>query len=98
MTTMQVAPRPRDTDAWVFQAWAAFVISFGTMLVGIMRLPVDPWIRGFLGMGLVFTVNACFGLAKTIRDNHESQRLVNRISDAKAEKLLREYELKSEVE
>lgn len=87
----QLTPQ-RDTDAWVFQAWASFVLSFGTTLVGIVWLPADNWVRGFLVMGLLFTVNAAFTLAKTIRDNHEAGRLVNRIHDAKAEKLLHEFE------
>ena len=50
-----VAPH-RDTDAWIFQSWVSFVLSFGTTLVGIVWLPVDNWTRGFLAMGLLFTV------------------------------------------
>ena len=92
---MQQVPPQRDTEAWVFQAWASFAVSFGTTAAGILWLPVDNWMRGFLAMGLLFTVNACFTLAKTIRDNHESAKLVNRISDAKAERLLQEFEGKS---
>jgi len=92
---MSQLPHPRDTDAWMFQAWAAFLVAFGTMGVGIVFLPVDGWTRGFLAMGLLFVVNACFTLAKTVRDNHEASRLINRISDAKAEKLLHEFEGKS---
>ena len=40
-------------------------LAFGTMGVGIVFLPVDGWTRGFLAMGQLFTVNACFTLAKT---------------------------------
>jgi hypothetical protein len=87
-----------DTQAWIFQVWVAFLISFVTTCFGILRLPVDHWIRGFLWMGLTFTVTSAFSLAKTVRDNHEAVRLRNRITDAKAEKLLREYEMKSETE
>jgi hypothetical protein len=89
---MRQLPPQRDTEAWVFQAWSAFSIAFGGMAIGIVFLPLDAWTRGFLGMGLVFTVSACFTLGKTVRDNHEATKLINRISDAKAEKLLTEYE------
>ena len=92
---MQQAVPQRDTGAWIFQAWASFVISFGAMIIGIIWLPVDPWVKGFLAMGLLYTVNACFTLAKTVRDNHEAGKLVNRISGAKAEKLLNEFESRS---
>jgi hypothetical protein len=87
-----------DTAAWIFQVWAAFLISFTTTVFGILRLPVDNWMRGFLWMGLSFTVTSAFALAKTLRDNHEAGRLRNRITDAKTEKLLREYEMKAETE
>ena len=85
----------RDSDAWVFQSWAAFALAFGTTLAGIVWLPVDNWIRGFLAMGLLFTVNACFTLAKTVRDTHEASKFINRLTGAKAEKLLQEFEGKS---
>jgi len=43
-------------------------------------------------MGYLFTVTTCFTLAKTIRDKHESQRLINRVKEAKTEKILADYE------
>ncbi len=89
---MRQVPPQTDTQAWIFQAWAAFAISFGSMGIGIVFLPLDVWTRGFLGIGLFFTVSACFTLSKTVRDNHEASKLINRISDAKAEKLLSEFE------
>ena len=92
---MEPVPPQRDTDAWIFQSWAAFVLSLGTTLAGIIWMPVDNWIRGFLVMGLLFTVNACFTLAKTVRDTHEASKLINRLTGAKAEKLLQEFEGKS---
>lgn len=49
--------------------------------------------KGYVAMGVLFTTGSAFTLAKTIRDEHEAQRFVNRISEAKAERILREYEL-----
>jgi hypothetical protein len=89
---MQQPPAQQDTSAWVFQAWASFLIAFGTTMVGILYLPVDHWVRGFLAMGVLFTINACFTLAKTVRDNHEAGKFINRLTGAKAEKLLQEFE------
>ena len=82
----------RHSPAWVFQVWAAFVLAFATTLVGILYLPVEGWIRAFLWTGEAFLVTSSFALAKTVRDNHEAEKLVNRLSDAKTEKLLREFE------
>jgi hypothetical protein len=83
----------RDTPAWVFQVWASFVIAVFTTGVGIVCLPIDAWQRGFLGMGLLFSVGSSLTLAKTLRDEHESKRLLNRLNEAKAEKIIREFEL-----
>jgi hypothetical protein len=41
-------------------------------------------------MGIVMLIQSCVTLTKTVRDVHESSRLVNRIEDAKAERLLME--------
>jgi hypothetical protein len=46
--------------------------------------------KGYLSMGIVMLIQSCVTLTKTIRDMHESGRMVNRIEDAKAERLLME--------
>jgi hypothetical protein len=84
------------TPAWKFQAWASFVIAFLAMVIGIYNLPTDLWVKGFLGMGLLFVVGSSFTLAKTLRDDHEAQKLINRVVDAKTENLLHKYESKSD--
>ena len=87
---------PRDTVAWRFQVWTSFVIASAITVTGIGYLPVDHWMRAFLLMGLLFTVGSAFSLAKTLRDDHEAKKLLNRITDAKAERIIREYELGAE--
>ncbi len=86
----------RDTTAWVFQTWASFAVSVGATIAGILYLPADAWMRGYLAMGLLFSVGSTVSLAKTVRDQHEAGKLVNRIAEAKAEKMIREIELGSE--
>jgi len=53
-------------------------------------MPIDLWMKGYLTMGIVMLVQTCVTLTKTVRDVHEGSRLVNRIEDAKAERLLME--------
>ena len=81
----------QDTAAWRFQVIAAFAIALGLTTGGVLLLPLDLWTRGYLLMGLYFTVSSAFSLAKTLRDAHESSRIVAKISEAKAEKMLREF-------
>jgi hypothetical protein len=91
---MNHATVQRDSPAWLFFVWASFGLSTFMMSVGIWYMPVDLWIKGFLAMGLAFTVGSSFTLAKTVRDNYEAQKMVSRAADAKTEQLLAEYELR----
>jgi len=80
-----------DTQAWRFQAWLAFGLALFLTSVGVWMLPTEPWTKGYLGVGLYFTVSSAFTLAKTIRDQHEGEKLAHRIAEARAERMLREY-------
>ncbi|BAY18671.1 YiaAB two helix domain-containing protein [Nostoc sp. HK-01] len=89
---MQPLGSPKDSAAWIIQTWAAFIISISMTTFGIVNLPVDSWIKGFMGMGLAFSVGSTFTLAKTTRDLHEAKRLTARIDEAKVEKLLSQHD------
>ena len=62
----------KDTGAWIFQTWAAAVISAMTSLYGIWVLK-DQNNQNFLLMimGFFFCVFAAITLQKMIRDNQE---------------------------
>jgi hypothetical protein len=42
-------------------------------------MPLDIWIKGYFAMGIVMIIQSCITMTKTIRDVHESGKLVNRI-------------------
>jgi hypothetical protein len=75
---------------WVFFTYASFAVSLAMMVVGIAILPIDLWMRAFLFMGVLMLIQSCITMTKTPRDLHESARMVNRIEDARTEKLLME--------
>jgi hypothetical protein len=81
----------KDTNAWIAQVWVSFAISVGATAVGIAYLPMDNWIKGYMGMGYLFSLSSAFTLAKTIRDNQEATRLTARIDEARVEKILAEH-------
>ena len=81
------------TTAWTIQVWMSFLVSLSLMLLGIAVLPTDLWIKGYLLMGLMFTVGSTFTLSKSVRDSHEAKRLRNRMQAAKTDKILKEFEL-----
>ena len=78
------------SSAWVTFTYVSFGASAFMVAAGVFFLPVDLWIKGYLTMGIVMLIQSCVTLTKTMRDVHESGRLVNRIEDAKAERLLME--------
>ena len=81
---------PVHSNAWVTFTYVSFSGSALLVGIGLFFLPVDLWIKGYLAMGIVMLVQSCVTLTKTVRDMHESGKLVNRIEDAKAERLLME--------
>ena len=85
-----VGPQVHSTG-WVVQAWASFILSITAMSFGILNLPVDNWVKGYMGMGLAFTVGSTVSMAKTTRDNHEAKRLTARVDEARVEKLLSDH-------
>lgn len=81
-----------NTTAFYFMSWASFAVSTIGMLLGIYHIPAPIWVKGYLALGYLFTVTSCLTLAKTIRDKHEEQRFINRIKNAKTEKILTDFE------
>ena len=78
------------SNAWVTFTYVSFSTSALLVCIGLFYLPVDLWIKGYLAMGIVMLIQSCVTLTKTVRDVHEGGRMVNRIEDAKAERLLME--------
>jgi hypothetical protein len=79
------------SGAWVTFTYASFSASAFMVAIGVYFLPLDLWEKGYLSMGIVMLVQSCVTLTKTVRDMHESGRLVNRIEDAKAERILMDF-------
>ncbi len=80
-----------DSKAWRLYALSSFAASFGLMILGVLAIPGDVWMKGFFLVTTFFLVGSCFTLAKTLRDVHESSNLVNRIENAKTERILKEF-------
>lgn len=81
----------KDTNAWIAQVWISFAIAVGATTISIIYLPVDNWIKGYMGMGYLYSLSSAFTLAKTVRDNQEASRLTARIDEARVEKILAEH-------
>ena len=80
------------SNAWVTFTYVSFSASAFMVAIGVFYMPIDLWMKGYLSMGIVMLIQSCVTLTKTIRDMHEGGKMVNRIEDAKAERLLMEVE------
>jgi hypothetical protein len=80
------------SGSWITFTYASFIAALGMVAIGILFAPIDIWIKAYFAMGAAFLVQSSITVTKTLRDVHESSRLVNRIEDARAERLLMEIE------
>jgi hypothetical protein len=78
--------------AWVFQTKLSFVVSLTGLVLGIVYLPVDPWVRAYLASVALYSITSAISLSKTLRDEHESHRLLTRVDEVKLERLLAEHD------
>ena len=86
-------PNPsRNTNAFFLQAGLSFGVALLTMIFAICYLPVDSWIRAFLGLGTMFLTTSSFTLAKCVRDNQENQAVYARLDQARVDKILAEHD------
>lgn len=84
--------QPKNTSAFYLQAGISFAVALLTMIFAIFYLPVDPWIRAFLGLGIMFLTTSSFTLAKCVRDAQESQTVYARLDQARVERILAEHD------
>lgn len=80
-----------SSTGWLFFVRASFVLALAALALGIVFLPLDVWMRGYLGMGALFAIGSTFTLAKTLRDEHEAKRLVRKIEEAQTSALLQKH-------
>ena len=89
---MDTSSTPKNTNAFFLQAGISFAVALLTMIFAIFYLPVDGWIRAFLGLGTMFLTTSSFTLAKCVRDAQEDQYVVSRLDQARVDKLLAEHD------
>ena len=73
---------------WIAFTYVSFVAALAMVVSGIVLMPLDLAMKGYLAMGVVMVIQSCITLTKTIRDNDEAGKLVSRLEDAKTERLL----------
>jgi hypothetical protein len=89
---MDTPNTPKNTNAFYLQAAISFAVALLTMIFSVFYLPVDVWIRAFLGLGIMYLTTSAFTLAKCVRDAQENQSVYARLDQARVEKILAEHD------
>lgn len=81
-------PVLHHSQSWIVFTYASFVAALAMVVTGIALMPIDLAMKGYLAMGVAMLIQSCITLTKTLRDNDEAGKLVNRLEDARTERLL----------
>lgn len=80
-----------NSQSWLFYVKASFALSLLALAGGVLFLVNDTMVQAYMAMSGVFVVSATITLSKTMRDEHESQRLINKLSEARTSKIIKEF-------
>jgi len=73
MTYPDTASSQPHSGAWIAFSYASFGMAVLMFVGGLYFLQMDAWVKAYFGMGAVLLIQACFTLAKTLRDMHETK-------------------------
>jgi len=79
-----------NSSSWLFFVKASFGIAIVSVTTGILLVPADILIKGYFALSSLFLVSSTITLSKTMRDEHEAHRLINKVSEARTSKMISE--------
>lgn len=80
----------KSTAAFTFFNYINFGVSAVMMAGGIYFLEASFAAKGFYAMAALMLVSATVSITKSFRDSEETQRLHNKLDEARTERLLME--------
>jgi hypothetical protein len=89
---MTTTSQQKPSAAFYIQSVISFAVALTALVIGVLNLQVDIWVRGFLAVGVLYLVTSTFTLAKVIRDQQEASTALSRIDQARLEKMLAEHD------
>ena len=81
-----------NSTQWSFFVKASFAIAILSTMLGIYALPGPLMVKGYFMISSLFLVSSAITMSKTLRDDHEADRLHNKISEAQTQRMIRELE------
>ena len=88
---MNEATLQPNSTSWLLFVRLTFGISIAAMAAFIFFMDGSLLMRGYLALNSLFLISSTIMMSKTMRDEHEAQSLIHKISEAKTNKILKEY-------
>ena len=86
------ASHPVHSPSWVMFTQLSFAIALLAMAAGIAYLEIDLATRGYLAMGSLLVIITSINMSKTIRDQHEADRLASKVEEARLSDFLLKHD------
>ncbi|MEZ5751478.1 MAG: YiaA/YiaB family inner membrane protein [Paracoccaceae bacterium] len=81
---------PRVSNSWNLFTYFNFGVAVFMMTAGIYSLEASFSAKGFYAMATIMLVYSTASITKALRDKEEAERMINKIEDARTERLLAE--------
>lgn len=72
--TLMAHHNATTSQSWNFFVWICFAIAILSMAVAVLYMPINGWLRAYLGLSALFLVQASISLSKTLRDQAEQEQ------------------------
>ena len=90
MTNDTYTPAPTVSQPWLMFTGFSFIVALAMMAGGIWNMEASFAAKGFYAMAAIMLVHTTVTITKTVRDHEEQKRLMNRLDEARTERLLME--------
>jgi hypothetical protein len=82
----------KSSSAWNLFTYMSFGIASVMMAGGIWFMDAGFAAKGFYAMSALMLVHTTVSITKTLRDEQENAKMINKIEEARTEKLLMEMQ------
>ncbi len=77
-----------NSSGWLFYVKASFAIAILAVACGVFLMEGTLLMKGYFAISSLFLVSSTITLSKSLRDEHESSRIINKVSEARTSKII----------
>ncbi|MBO1359181.1 hypothetical protein J2D73_05140 [Acetobacter sacchari] len=71
---------PTNSSSWILFTWICFFVSILSLGAAVIYMPMESWLRAYLGLSGLFIVQSSISLSKTLRDQAEENSSAQRVN------------------